>query len=405
MKSPARDSYLPLAGRAMPELDALRGVAVLLVLLFHGLTYPFGDASRTGTTGAAHWLMRLSTIGWIGVPLFFVLSGFLITGILLDEKRSPRFFRDFYVRRALRILPAFAAVLALLKLLGIAGWPFFLLSAAFLSNFASALAIPMAYPVLWSLAVEEHFYLVWPALVRFTSMRGTVLVAAAIVAFEPILRATAFHVGWGAYLGVHTWYSLDGLAMGSLLAVAVRHAWFTRQRLVRLALGGVGAVLLAAGAMVPLGLASRETPLGAALQPSVMSAGFLLVLLGAILVGAGPHRALVRVPLLSFFGNVSYGLYLVHQLVMLGLNRLAFGFAGWTEGAYYGRIDRIVLRFVVLVLVSTLVAWVSRWTYEQRFLLMKSRLAPRRARLAPKVFAHPLPRSEAMPQAVARWTK
>jgi peptidoglycan/LPS O-acetylase OafA/YrhL len=363
----------------MPELDALRGVAVLLVLLFHGLTYPFGDASRTGTTGAAHLLMRLSTIGWVGVPLFFVLSGFLITGILVDEKRSPRYFRDFYVRRALRILPAFVAVLVALKLLGIASWPFFLLSAGFLSNFASALAIPMAYPVLWSLAVEEHFYLAWPALVRFTSTRGTVLVAVAIVAVEPVLRATAFHVGWGEYLGLHTWYSLDGLAMGSLLAVAVRHAWFTRQRLVRLALGGVGAVLLVSLVMVPFGLAARVTLVGAALQPSVMSVGFLLVLLAALLVGTGPRRALVDVPLLSFFGNISYGLYLVHQLVMLGLNRLAFGVAGWTESDYQGHIERILLRFVALLVVSTLVAWLSRWTYEQRFLAMKSRLAPRRA--------------------------
>jgi peptidoglycan/LPS O-acetylase OafA/YrhL len=372
-----RPSFLPLAGRAMPELDALRGVAVLLVLLFHGLAYPFGDASRTGTTGAAHALMRVSAIGWIGVPLFFVLSGFLITGILLDEERSPRFFRNFYVRRALRILPPFVALLVVLKLLGIASWSFVLLSAAFLSNFAGALAIPMAYPVLWSLAVEEHFYLAWPALIRASSVRGAAVVAAAIVVLEPIVRALAFRAGWGEYLGAHTWYSLDGLAMGSLLAVAVRRAWFTRSRLTKVALVGAGATVLVFGALAPCGLASRETLVGAALQPSVMSAAFLLLLLGAVLIGSGPHRALAGIAPLSFYGNISYGLYLVHPLVMTAFNRLAFRLAGWTEGDFHGRFDRIIVRFAVMVLVSTLVAWISRWTYEQRFLLMKSRLAPR----------------------------
>jgi peptidoglycan/LPS O-acetylase OafA/YrhL len=156
----------------MPELDTLRGIAVLLVLFFHG----FGFGFRYGLEGLSEFpkLFVAATLpGWIGVNLFFVLSGFLITGILLDTKTRPDYYRRFYTRRALRILPLYYAVLLLLAVLTRTGlvsrhasWVFLGLSFFYLSNVTVLLGVAMQYGVLWSLAVEEHFYLLWPGVVR-----------------------------------------------------------------------------------------------------------------------------------------------------------------------------------------------------------------------------------------------
>ncbi len=98
----------------MPELDSLRGIAILLVLFFHGFNLP---GAMTQPRGPARLFVTLTFGGWTGVYLFFVLSGFLITGILQDAKPKPHYYRRFYIRRALRILPAFYVLLLLLCIL------------------------------------------------------------------------------------------------------------------------------------------------------------------------------------------------------------------------------------------------------------------------------------------------
>src|SRR5258708_7811781 len=134
----------------MPELDSMRGIAVLMVLFLHGMTPPLNaQLSRLGQT-----ILSVSQFGGVGVNLFFVLSGFLITGILIASKERPEYFRHFYTRRALRILPALYALLVTLLLSGLIGWRFLVVSVLFLANFSGALGIPLQYPVLWSLAVE-----------------------------------------------------------------------------------------------------------------------------------------------------------------------------------------------------------------------------------------------------------
>ena len=166
----------PTAGRYVPALDGVRGVAILLVILFH------------------HTLMRQQTpldrvyasiarLGWSGVDLFFVLSGFLITGILCDAKGSPRSYRNFYVRRTLRIFPLYYAFVFFTLTIAPWLWPDTPLaemaraemrdtseawSWLYLSNILFALKEGFGHPnlaVTWSLAIEEQFYLVWPLLV------------------------------------------------------------------------------------------------------------------------------------------------------------------------------------------------------------------------------------------------
>ena len=108
-----------LVRSVMPELDSLRGVAILLVLFFHGFDLPGG---MTNLSRPARLFVSAALGGWTGVYLFFVLSGFLISGILLDSKSKPQYYRRFYIRRALRILPAFYLILLLLIVLARTGW-------------------------------------------------------------------------------------------------------------------------------------------------------------------------------------------------------------------------------------------------------------------------------------------
>jgi hypothetical protein len=140
----------------MPELDTIRGIAVLLVLFFHGFGFRYGVH---GLSGLAKVFVAATLPGWIGVNLFFVLSGFLITGILIDTKSKADFYRSFYIRRALRILPLYYAVLLILAILTRTGWvdrqaswAFLGLSFVYLSNVTGLFGVAMHYGVLWSLA-------------------------------------------------------------------------------------------------------------------------------------------------------------------------------------------------------------------------------------------------------------
>src|SRR5579885_1997050 len=129
----------PIVRPEMPELDSLRGIAILLVLFFHGFDVA---GAMSQLKGAARYFAILCFGGWTGVNLFFVLSGFLITGILLESKSRPDYYRRFYIRRALRILPAFYLLLILLWILPRTGWlegrhvgwPYICLSFLYLAN-------------------------------------------------------------------------------------------------------------------------------------------------------------------------------------------------------------------------------------------------------------------------------
>ena len=143
----------------MPELDTIRGIAVLLVLFFHGFGFRYGPE---GLSGFPKLFIAATLPGWIGVNLFFVLSGFLITGILLDTKSKANYYQSFYTRRALRILPLYYAVLALLAVLTRTGWVnrhaswgFLGLSFFYLSNVTELFGVPMQYGVLFHSGVRH----------------------------------------------------------------------------------------------------------------------------------------------------------------------------------------------------------------------------------------------------------
>ncbi|MGH9678719.1 MAG: acyltransferase family protein, partial [Candidatus Acidiferrales bacterium] len=180
----------------IPELDGLHGIAVLMVI-FHHISQNVPGFTRAGSSGrlVGVWL-RITTPGWLGVDIFFVLSGFLITGILLDTKGRPRFYRNFYMKRILRIFPMYYLTLVIMLPFYSWPWPFFGLSAAYLSNVSVLFGVPMVLAPLWSLYVEEHFYFLWPWVIRFLSVRAVFIAAITIVLLEPVFRAYAFQYGF-----------------------------------------------------------------------------------------------------------------------------------------------------------------------------------------------------------------
>jgi len=359
----------PLLRPRMPELDSLRGLAILGVLFLHGI---YSSTNGMVFGGPARRFIQITQPGWLGVNLFFVLSGFLITGILLDSKSSSRYFASFYTRRALRILPAYYSLLILLVIFGGASWSYLGLCFLYLANVTTLFSVAEDYGPLWSLAVEEHFYLLWPLIVYRLSRRNVGIVAILICVLTPMLRALAFNLGHKAGIDSFTWLVADGLALGSLLAVVVR------SRLTRGQLWIVGAFTLIAGIGAgllgsPFGILTRNSMLGAAFQYSVLHIVFTGTLLLVLLVGSSQWRGWVNIGWLQFFGYISYGLYLIHLLMFRLYDRLCRAFAP-SLLLTGGRFDLLVLRFIVTAGTAIAIAYLSRVYFEERFLRLKGRL-------------------------------
>lgn len=355
----------------MPELDTVRGIAILMVFLFHA----FQGLTLTGSNIPAWERLLLPTVrlGWMGVNVFFVLSGFLITGILLDSADRPKYYSRFYSRRALRILPAYYLLIAVLVLLSRfnfiqqhTSWAFAGLSLVYLSNITPLLGVPRDYGPLWSLAVEEHFYLVWPAAVKMLTRRRLVIAVTIICACEPILRAFAVARG-GLWWGPYTWLSADGLALGSLLAMFARSKWGSRKNLLMLVglSAFVAAALLAITAVVPEFIAIS-------LKATCVNYGSLSLLSAVLWLGTGAYRRIVNLRILSFYGFISYGFYLIHQLILSLYNDVSMKFAPslYVESDF----GKCLLRLLVTLIIATALAYISRVTFEEFFLRMKDKV-------------------------------
>jgi peptidoglycan/LPS O-acetylase OafA/YrhL len=354
----------------MPELDTTRGIAILLVFWFHGFQYFIPPSA--GVPAWERLFLAAANQGWAGVNLFFVLSGFLITGILLDSANKPQYYSRFYYRRALRILPAYYLLLLLLLALGhISFMPrhtsiaFVGLSFIYLSNITPLLGVSMQYGPLWSLAVEEHFYILWPTAVRTLTRRSLIIVASLICVIEPFLRVYAVHRG-GLWWGPYTWVSADGLALGGLLAIFGRSSLASRANLLKLV---VLAAAVALGGMAVSMLVPRSVQVG--IRGTCVNY-FAFAMVGAILwLGTGVYRGLVNLRLLSFFGYISYGLYLIHVLCLDLYNGAVEQFIpSLSVGTSFAK---CCLRLLIAIAVATAVAYVSRVTYEEFFLRMKDK--------------------------------
>lgn len=362
------EPFEPIVRRYMPELDSLRGVAVLSVLFFHGIAPPASPV----WTSAERMLLSISGYGWVGVNLFFVLSGFLITGILIDSRNDGHYYSHFYARRALRILPALWSMLLLLLISGSIDWRFFGLSALFLGNFATLMGVALQYGPLWSLAVEEHFYLLWPTVIRQLGRRSWSAIAISIFALTPLLRWWGYEYSGrpGGWVSLYTWCNLDGLALGALLAIWVRARTFCRGDLGRVAFPAL-IVGIAGCVWSALGLWSR-----AILFSSFCNAAAFGLISSALLVGTSQRKSLVDRPVLRFFGWLSYGLYLVHVFAFRVVDVV---FSRWWSILQPSNnpVLAILVRFLLGSAIAISIAYLSRRSLEAKFLNMGARYRSR----------------------------
>jgi peptidoglycan/LPS O-acetylase OafA/YrhL len=355
----------------MDGIDVLRGAAVLAVVVFHGMAYQapaveWGSAIANGLYGLTAW-------GWLGVNLFFVISGFLITGILDDTVWRKNFYQRFYIRRALRILPAYVAVLLLAWATRFVTPNYMLICMLFLANMPGLLLRHgyLFYGPFWSLAVEEQFYLVWPMMYRRLRRRGMLVASVTLLLLCPMLRALSFaHIIHTGDALSKTWMIGDNLAIGAMLAILLRWPGMTMARFAALGWGQFTAGLLGLMCLFASGRMGAED----VLRNSLGLSCFLLIC-GSAVVGMlcwlrerelpGGLKGLV------FLGNISYGLYLIHLLLLQIYDR-AFG------GGFAHDRGLLVLRFVVAHGVSVGVAVVSRRWFEDPILRMKARIAAAR---------------------------
>jgi peptidoglycan/LPS O-acetylase OafA/YrhL len=327
--TPGPDS--PTAGRT-PYLDGLRGIAILLVVVLHYFYLPFHPANHPGS-----WFVpvhHLLGAAWVGVDLFFVLSGFLLGGILMDHRAAPNLFRIFYLRRTCRILPAYFVFLTPLLFVPLLdSWPALqtLLSTGdipawtyplFLQNLAMTLRGSWGEAWIgttWSLAVEEQFYLILPLLIRFVPLRRLPVLLLALTLIAPVLR-TALHL-WAAtpqaQVGAYTLLPCrwDSLLLGVLVAWAIRDpqatAWF-RQQAGRLRLGWL--LLAAAGLALACYFPDMKTVPMRTLGYTLIALLFATTVLCGHL-GVLPGRRLLEWSWLRYIGRISYLLYLIHMSV------------------------------------------------------------------------------------------
>ncbi len=344
-----RPAWLPAY---IPELQGLRGLAVLAVVLYHCHPLLVG----TPLYGVSLW-------GWSGVNLFFVLSGFLITSILLEARGRPHYFRNFYARRALRIWPVYLLLLIVcysvpLWFLGDSlahqtHWRTLAAYALFLQNLRHT-PLPGTLGPTWSLAIEEQYYLLWAPLVWLLGARRVLLASAlgVLLVLSPLLRI--LHPHW--LTPTHTLIHLDGIALGSLLAVALFSLHLERR--IWLAMGISGACLG--------WLATATIAGGTAFLDSALALLFAGVVLIAIAGGGARLLAPLRRSPLVFYGTISYGLYMIHILVFVYFGSFS---ARLPQMGVTGNLLIALLR----LLASTLAATALWYGFESQILKLKAR--------------------------------
>jgi peptidoglycan/LPS O-acetylase OafA/YrhL len=345
---------MPTAARHLRALDGVRGLAILLVVLDHA-----AQVSPVPAPGVGKTLFDALLAGRMGVDLFFVLSGFLITGILLDARgdgpQTPAgYFSAFYARRALRILPAYCLLIATFQ----APWWYWLFTQNVLVTRYGWGAAPLALNHLWSLAVEEQFYIVWPAIVAVLPRRALRALCLALILSAPILRLVLPPIA--AY--TLTIARADALAMGGLVAILVRdRRLYARHARVALA-AGIAAVAL---------LLSTDS-LAKSFGPLSLVAGSSAV---AVLAGAGIYLMVVtraprwlEHPILVSLGAYSYAMYLVH----VPLRRPV---SDWVGANLSGAGPILLANTIGLLGVAWAVAWIS-WHVLERPILSLKRFVP-----------------------------
>ena len=339
----------------LPQLDGLRGVAIAIVVLGHMLVFAVGFG-----------ISKLGPLPPLGVTLFFVLSGFLITRILLDARDRSNYYLSFYARRALRIWPLYFLVLGILfwvtnhRVTALTfdenhvRWPFFVLYVQNIAYKNASLLGPSALGITWSLAVEEQFYTTWPFVVRNLTNVTLKRLLVVFVAIAPIARFVAPQFGFDPY--INPLCRFDAMAMGGLVAIWIAERQPERERISRVAWSVVAASLA-------LGAVSYVAGIGHLVSKTVESGLWTGLLLGAV-----SSLFLVRIlsySVLRFLGRISYCAYLTHFIIA------ALSVSVWTGTGIAVRILR-----VIVVLSTTCLVGMLSWRFLEEPILRFKRYFP-----------------------------
>lgn len=365
-KMPSKQQEIVPTSSYIPELDGIRAFAIVSVMFYH----------------AGFLLLNM---GWCGVQLFFVLSGFLITGILLDSKKKAHYFRTFYFRRTLRIFPAYYFLLVLIAITAplasrhIGDLPWYLV---YLQNYLLGIRrwkaiFPNYFNHSWSLAVEEQFYLIWPLIVLLCSRKQLFQICIGIIPGTLLFRfLVAELTGNDILVYASLPCQIDYLAIGGLLAIILRRG-ITRGDLARL---GTRTALIALIPLVIFITVHRTDPF----RPSFVRVDSWLMLsamafffAGAVAIaasGLGIIGKVLRLKPLIHIGKISYGLYLYHLPCYFIITRIVSKYNLLREPASVPIIIGILIAKFGFAYLTALLSW----NYlEKPFLTLKNRFFAR----------------------------
>lgn len=361
----------------VPELDGIRGIAIGGVMALHFV------GTLTITTASERVASKLAGYGVWGVDLFFVLSGFLITGILIQSKGSAHYLRNFYVRRTLRIFPLYYVVLALLCLAVPARWMAWIdpqLAAVrsyqpwlwpYLTNFYLGPSTEFSVPYVshfWSLAIEEHFYLFWPFIIMMLSRRSAMRACVAFSAVSVVLRFLFLALDPNAlYWQLLTPCRLDALCVGAWFALsASSETPLAAKTALRWMWGSASGIVL-----LSLWNSRYQPPLAWILPPKT---ALLAVFFGLVIyLASRPSgfivvKAALRAGWLRTLGKYSYGLYVYHGII-------AYAFHQHPPRALYAVFGShtiaATIQVALQVAISMVIAVISYRLFESRFLELK----------------------------------
>jgi peptidoglycan/LPS O-acetylase OafA/YrhL len=333
------------------ELDGLRGVAAMAVFVHHFFQ----------SNPSTNWIVRLTRYGSSGVDVFFVLSGYLITSLLLVDRDKPNYYHNFYWKRALRILPVyFVFLIATRRILGNASWEYIGLCLVFMANFAQRFT--GIQTAAWTLSIEEQFYLIWPSFVRRLRLTSLYYLAFTLVLTSVLLRIVV-PLATGKMAVIYTPYRFDGLGLGAILAMQ----WFEAEtpRPIQVLLKVLNSNLLLMIALI-----------GAAAFLSILNENLFVVGARIGIVNYLTYRIIRRIigrqkqgwlgrSVPVFFGRISYSFYLYHSLVFY-----------WVA-AHFGPLGGSPALFVISLAAAIAMSTVSLYAMElpvqrlRRFVLLQ----------------------------------
>ena len=350
-----------------PALDGIRGLAILLVVFFHN----FGFLKYFG-------------FGWLGVDLFFVLSGYLITDILIRTVGNKYYLRNFYLKRILRIFPLYYLVVSITIFIlpqfrGLwdnlqfyvenQWWVWF-----YLQNWLYVFKEPEQTNFLlhfWSLAVEEQYYLLWPWVILLLRKPSRLITTTVLILFGVIITRIILWINQVEgleYFGLYTFTRVDGLCIGSLLALImyIDRDWLRKYT--------AFIVSIVAGLNFLFYFLNRASYFSFPFFPFIGYTTFAIVFAVLVYEAVQGKTKLINLifinPILSFFGKISYGFYVFHWPVYVALN-------SWFRNLLYSRLDlqSSIVELLVSILATVLGLVISIFSYyffERRFLKLKS---------------------------------